>query len=119
MSMTTKQQREEYTNTLLKFLHIVNEKNLPLTQSQVSCDLEWLHRQETTLHRLAEVACNRDMTKREERKEERIEQQVIALLTQYGIDVRFNGDPRGSAIRMILPGKESNNWDHETWGIYW
>ena len=117
--MTTKQQRIERTNTLLKFLGIVSQKNLPLTQAQVSNDLDWLHRQETTLHRLAEDACNYGLSPSQEKKEARIENKVTDLLSLYGITVKFNGDPRGGAIRMLLPDHSSNGWDGETWGIYW
>jgi len=117
--MVTKQQRIERTNTLLKFLGIVNQKNLPLSQVNVSNDLDWLHRQETTLHRLSEYSCNCGLSPAQERKEANIENKVTALLEMYGITVRFNGDPRGGAIRMILPDHTSNGWDGETWGICW
>jgi hypothetical protein len=117
--MPTTQQREEYTNTLLKFLGKVNEWNLPYTQSKVAEDLNWLHRQEATLHRLAEKQCNEGLTESDERRVDNIEKFVTDALALYHIPVRFNHDPRGGSIRMIMGERISNNWDGETWGIYW
>ncbi len=81
--------------------------------------LDKLHYYETALHRLAETACNRDMTAHEEKREASITTRVKAIAERIGFKVKFNGDPRGGAIRFILPSGKSNNWDGETWGIYW
>lgn len=81
--------------------------------------LKKLHYYETALHRLAETACNRDMTKHEEKREASIKGKVEAIAKELGFKVGFNGDPRGGTIRFILPSGKSNNWDGETWGIYW
>ncbi len=81
--------------------------------------LDKLHYYETALHRLAEIACNRDMTQHEEKREASITAKVEAIAKQIDFKVKFNGDPRGGAIRFILPSGKSNNWDNETWGIYW
>ena len=121
--MTTKQQREDRTKTLLRISRHARAKGFDLSVLQLGdiCDL--LHRHEATLHRIAEMICSVEMTPGKENKLDlkvnRIEDRVRALLQPYGIDVRFNGDPRGGAIRMIMPDHESNNLDGETWGIYW
>ena len=81
--------------------------------------LNKLHYYETALHRLAEIACNRDMTTHEEKRQNSIKNKVVAIAGRIGFKVRFNGDPRGGAIRFILPSGKSNNWDSDTWGIYW
>jgi len=102
--------------------------------------LDKLHRYETTLHRISENQCNghprmiteiRDgkmyryevedqkWAERDAKKEESIQNKVIELCKQYDIEVKFNGDPRGGAIRMLLPDHTSNNWDNESWGVYW
>jgi hypothetical protein len=118
--MATQTQKKERSNTLLKLLGKVSEWNLPLTQSQVSADIDWLHRQESTLHRLAEKQCNDESWGvKDEKKRDAIEARVRTMLELYHIPVQFNNDPRGGSIRMILGGNVSNNLDNETWGIYW
>ncbi len=96
-------------------------------------DLDMLHRWEANLHTIAERHCNgyqdwrgnwdQKAADKDERKEERIMARVTALCESRGVTVTFNGDPRGGAIRLLLPAengrKRSNSWDGETWGIYW
>lgn len=137
--MATKKQIEEYQRIEHKFLDMFY--NYPkVTSTEIRALLNSLHRYEVTLHRIAENDCNghpkmvtkiRDgKTYRyevedpvwlawDEKKEKSIQGKVIELLKPYGIEVRFNGDPRGGAIRMLLPDHSSNGWDGETWGIYW
>lgn len=85
------------------------------------CDL--LHRYETTLHRILEIQCSVEMSEKEEKrlsdKEERIEKRVKDIVDLLKFKVQFNGDPRGGAIRFVLPSGRSNGWDQETWEIYW
>ena len=73
--------------------------------------LEKLHGFEGQLRTLNEHACNG--------YPENICDAVRAIADLLGFKVQFNGDPRGGAIRFVLPSGASNNWDHETWGIYW
>jgi len=125
--MATKSQKTERSNTLLKLLSKANEWNLPLNQMAVSfnqmavsSDIDWLHRQESTLHRLAEKQCNDESwNERDEKKRDAIEDRVRNMLAMYHVPVQFNNDPRGGSIRMIFGEHISNNWDGETWGIYW
>ena len=85
--------------------------------------LNRLHRYETTLHTISEKWCNDEMSIKEElrisRKEENTEKKVREIAEKLGFSVSFNGDPRGGAIRFVLPSGRSNNWDGTTWGIYW
>jgi len=135
----TKRQIEEYQRIENKFLTMHFYK-LEVTTAEVRSLLAKLHRYETTLQRINENDCNghprmkteyRDgkmyrfevedekLAARDAKKEKSIREKVIALLKPYNIDVQFNGDPRGGAIRMLLPDHTSNGWDGETWGIYW
>lgn len=137
--MTTKRQMEEYQKIEHKFLDMFYDYP-EVTGYEIRTLLNKLHRYEVTLSRINENDCNghpktvikfRDgkkyeysienveWAKRDEKKEESIKKKVIALLEPLGIKVRFNGDPRGGSIRMILPDNTSNGWDGETWGIYW
>jgi len=135
----TKQQMKEYSRIENKFLELFYQYP-KVTGTEIRALLNKLHRYETTLQRINENDCNghpkmvieyrdgkkyeyavedQEWTSRDTKKEKSIENKVIALLKPYNIEVRFNGDPRGGAIRMLLPDKTSNGWDNETWGIYW
>ena len=117
--MTTKDQVRQRDETIAQFCMQVTGRTLPVPVSDVEKDVDWLHRQETTLHRLAETACNRELSDPEQRKQIRIEGYVKDLLECYGVRVRFEGDPRGGTIRMFFDSHASNNWGGEDWGIYW
>jgi hypothetical protein len=135
----TRKQMEEYQRIEHKFLELFYQYP-KVTSTEIRSLLDKLHRYEKTLHRIAENDCNghprmkteyRDgktyryevedleWTQRDEKKEKSIQEKVIALLKPYNIEVRFNGDPRGGYIRMLLPDHSSNGWDGESWGIYW
>ena len=137
--MATKQQIREYMNVERKFYELPCDVRA-LTGFRVPALLDQLHRYETTLQRINENDCNghprmkteyRDgkmyrfevedqaWAARDAKKEASIQGKVRALLEPLGIQVQFNGDPRGGAIRMLLPDHTSNGWDGETWGIYW
>ncbi len=107
--------KHEYADTLKQFAEECKVKGWYNLQEI----LDKLHYYETALHRLAETACNRDMTAHEEKRESSITAKVKAIAEMIGFKVRLNSDPRGGAIRFILPSGKSNNWDGETWGIYW
>ena len=81
--------------------------------------LDRIHRYERNLHGLFETACNRDLTAAEQNRVMAIKVAVTNIADTLGFKVRFNSDPRGGAIRFVLPSGKSNNWDGETWGIYW
>jgi len=134
-----KQQIEEYQRIESKFLNLFYQYP-KITGTEIRTLLDKLHRYEKTLHRINENDCNghprskieyRDgkmyrydiedieWANRDAKKEVSIQNKVRELLKPYNIEVRFNGDPRGGAIRMLLPDQSSNGWDNETWGIYW
>jgi len=129
MAKYTKEQIRQYDETIAHLLKKVNEHGLPYTYTHVQQDVKWLHRQETTLHRIAENQCNgyfsaagvhmKFQEAADLKKQERIEGRVRDLLALYHVPVRFEGDPRGGTIRMIFGDRISNNWGGEDWGIYW
>jgi len=117
--MATKKQIRDRDETIAQFCAHVQARGLGVPIDMIIKDVDWLHRQETTLHRLAETACNRELTDAEIKKQATIESRVSALLGCYDIPVRFEGDPRGGTIRMRFASGASNNWGGEDWGIYW
>ncbi len=81
--------------------------------------LDKLHYYETALHHLAEAACNGELTPHQAKRQESITAKVESIAKRIGFQVSINSDPRGGAIRFTLPSGKSNNWDGESWGIYW
>lgn len=77
----------------------------------------FLMRSEVTLHRLAEEACNRNLTPAEERRELGIMDRVRTTCLEFGLGVEFNGDPRGSAIKLMLPSGRSNSFVGAVWCV--
>jgi hypothetical protein len=102
-------------------------------------DLAQLHRWESTLNRLNENECNgwptwyngrmilgwnQEQADKEQAMAERIQARVTRFVESRGLTVNFNGDPRGCAIRLLLPADENghrvhNSWDGESWVIDW
>jgi hypothetical protein len=103
-------------------------------------DLDTLHRAESTLNRLNEEECNgwpvmhndgrvyydwdQKRADANKVKSDRIEARVTRLVESHGLTVSFGGDPRGCAIRILLPADENgrrryNSWDGESWVIDW
>ena len=90
--------------------------------------LDALHRAEATLHRIAENDCNghpnwkgeedEAWAARDEKKTAATEKRVEAIAAKLGIGVKFNGDPRGGYICLILPNGDRNALDN-TWRIAW
>lgn len=131
----TKTQIEDYQDTEAIFW-----KESPGFKGNMEEALNQVHRAETTLHRIAENQCNghpkeivecRDgrfykynvedeiWRLKDEKTELRLRVKIQSIADELGFKVTFNGDPRGGAIRFILPSGKSNNWDGETWGVYW
>jgi hypothetical protein len=117
--MMTKKQIRDRDETIAQFAMQINHHGIPGGVDSIEELVDWLHRQETTLHRLAELACDRELTRAEQAKNDRIEGRVRDLLALYHVPVRFEGDPRGGTIRMKFVSGASNNWGGEDWGIYW
>jgi hypothetical protein len=117
-----KRKAEEYSATYNQF----SEESVwfnSLGYSGSTDVLNKLHRYESALHTISEHQCNDDMGEKAYEKmlkrEENIAKKVKEIADKLGFKVTFNGDPRGGAIRFILPSGRSNGWDQETWGIYW
>ena len=70
-----------------------------------------LMRHSTFLHRLAEAACNRELTPREDRQGNRIKQLDTQLCEPHkGLEPIFNSDPRGPSILLRLPSGYTDDW---------
>jgi hypothetical protein len=138
--MATKKQNKEWSDTYNQFGEESEYFSSLNGWDDKSALLAELHRYETTLNRINNNDCNghpktvieyRDGKKYEyqventqwmewdAKKEISTQGKVRDIAQKLGFSVFFNGDPRGGAIRFILPSGKSNNWDQKSWGIYW
>ena len=71
------------------------------------------------LHRYAEAACNYGLTEQQEKRVASLEKRVAKLCQDMGLTVKFNGDPRGYAVKVQLPSGRYNTWGgaEDGWGI--
>jgi hypothetical protein len=66
--------------------------------------------------RLAENACNRELTARENKIDNLLDARVEAIGEELGLRTYRQGDPRGWTIRVVVGKELSNNWDGESVG---
>ncbi len=74
-----------------------------------------LVRHAKALRRIAEIACERDLTAREQCADEEHTLAIQALCKRISVGVRIDGDPRGYVVKLHFgptPGKQPGN----TWG---
>ena len=86
----------------------------------VAAACEALIRQAHALDRLNEVECNRGLTPGETARQERLEKRVREIAADLGLSVKFNSDPRGASVRLLLPcTKRYNTWggEEEGWAV--
>lgn len=95
-------------------------------------------RHASTLGRLAEESCNGHPAQgsptmpadqlgrlqdrwdaRIEKESDRMERLIQAAATELGLVAKFDGDPRGCTVKLILPSKRYNTWggEDEGWGV--
>jgi hypothetical protein len=66
-----------------------------------------------TVKRLAELACNRELTPSEIRKDEKIQMDILAICAPHDCEVKFGGDPRGCTVKIAVPDGYTNDWGKE------
>ena len=71
------------------------------------------------LHRYYEAACNYGLTATQDVRVTHLEERARAICVVLGIEVKFNGDPRGYPVKLLLPSGDYNTWGgkEEGWGI--
>jgi len=71
------------------------------------------------LNRYNETECTYGLTANQQKRVEGLEKRVQGICKELGIGVKFNGDPRGYAVKLLLPSKAYNTWggEGEGWGI--
>lgn len=89
-------------------------------QVQGVCSL--ILRHAATLQRLAETACNRELTADEEKKDGSLSARVTLLvedLKKLGcknvVGVNFSGDPRGVVVKIKVNDHVGDSWGGSEW----
>ena len=118
--MATREQVREMMKTFAQFNHECPKFG---NANELIDILEKLGTYVRVLQRINENACNgysnQFAEQVDEDKTRKVTKKVQDIADVLGFKVQFNGDPRGGAIRFVLPSGASNGWDNETWGIYW
>lgn len=106
------------TQNLIRLALLVSASAPNVAPGRIATILLDIHSASQSLHRFAETACDRNMTDAECKREKSLMGKVRRLAFEIGIvDVEFNGDPRGYAVKVKLPGGQSNDFGGERWGI--
>jgi len=111
MATITEKQTRDLIDT---FVHFRREgRNVP--EHEIITDMIVLRKYETILSQINTRACNGYHSGLSERRDNNrynaAKTAVESIAAKYGFGVKFNGDPRGGAIRFILPSGASNGWD--------
>ncbi len=64
-------------------------------------------------HRLAELACNQEVTSRQQARDVKLDEEVRALAAELGTTVVLQGDPRGAPVKVVCPSGYSNSFGGE------
>ena len=82
----------------------IRERNLLQIAKVVSGeDAMLLQRISHRLHQLDEYACNYEMTKRQETRLQRLEQQAQGIASKYNKVAYHQSDPRGWSLYLVSP----------------
>lgn len=88
--------------------------NVPIAKAfRLARELRSLARESA---RLAELACNRELTLREDARDTELDARVKAIGEQLGLRAYRQGDPRGWTIRVEVGKRLANSWDGLTTG---
>ena|SRR5215471_3430341 len=69
------------------------------------------------LHHYNETACCRDLTGAEHLKLCDLTREAESIAKRLKVGVRYNADPRGCALKLLLPSGAANCWDGESYGV--
>lgn len=62
--------------------------------------IDKMRRLERQVHRLNELACNGELTERQETRRAQLENEYTALAFEFGLYAECQRDPRGSALKL-------------------
>ena len=118
MKKLNKKEVQLFDKHLNVFLEELKESNLDYLE--IYNKLESLVTINASLNRLNELACSYELTSRQEKRLENLENEAINIIESLGFKGDTQRDPRGEAILIYLPSGKYNSWDGESYriGIY-
>jgi hypothetical protein len=96
------------TKDKMEFAYLM-AKHSKATQS----DIQRLMRYGSTYSRFATDACNRQLTTREEQRWHSIRGKINILCNTFDASVKFQNDPRGCTVKIVVPDGYTNDWGRE------
>jgi hypothetical protein len=95
---------------MLELASVLTKEFRKKTPLQVSEDSLALNRVARKLQHLNEDYCNGEVDSEvyQEKKDK-----IREKMKELGYEAHLNGDPRGAAIKLILPSGLTNDWGHE------
>lgn len=67
-------------------------------------------RNASTIQRISVNECNRELTPGERKQDEACQRRIMEACQPWGILPRFNGDPRGCCVKLLLPSGRWNSF---------
>lgn len=110
--MSYQKARDEFIAVIVSELADLNSRGAcELRDAQTPLEFARLIlRNASTIQRIAETACNRELSKAESRKDYACQRRIEAACRPWGIVPNFSGDPRGACVKMIFPSGRYNSW---------
>lgn len=109
--MSYQKDRDEFIGAMVEEMESIGRTLPPENRKGDGVTLaRQILRDASTMQRLAEEACNRELSGRERNNEEVCGQRIADLCRPYGIKANFNGDPRGAVVKLILPSGRWNSF---------
>lgn len=106
--MTTHKDREEFINILA-----AEKKFRGLNRAVVTALADRLITLAGKYDKLQVLACNRGLTPAQEKREAALEAEIRELCQGFAIIPCFDGDPRGSVVKLKVPSGRTNDQSGE------
>lgn len=96
-----------------EFIAVMTGQGVPLEVTRL------VIKDATTVQRLAVAECERELSEKEKRRDELAQARIKLRLAAHGVGVKFNGDPRGYAVKLLFKSGLYNTWGgvEEGWGV--
>lgn len=90
------------------FILVCAKNNVPADVARL------VMRHANTCQRIAAVFCSVELsdreTKRLEKQDASCSRRISEVLAPYNVTADFQGDPRGSVVKVCFPGGQRNDW---------
>ena len=118
MKKLNKREKELFNKHLNVFVNELEKSDI--SYLEIINKLEALVTINASLNKLNELACEVELSSRQEKRIENLENEAIKIIEKLGFKGDTQRDPRGDAILIYLPSGKFNSFDGESYriGIY-